>query len=309
VRLFQLVIIPLLIFAACAAFLMSGLDASRFWTSWERVDYWYLLVALCLAIFNLLGLGLRLRFLSSGKVEFASGCQAAVLGLTLNVLLPAKLGELAKIGFLSRRSRLSLSESSTIVFWERFFDLNMVLAIVLLAIAVGLPPGVGVTAFAVLLGIWFGLAALKQWPVLADTALALFPPGRIKHYFENLFLHLRQGLSVRRVLGAAACSLLPWLVYAAQVFFILSIGLVFDLTFAQELAVFLAAVFSTSVPSTPGSVGVYEAAVVAVLMQFGVDKETALGAAIMMHGMQLVPALLGGLWAFKLAPSLYKASK
>jgi len=52
-----------------------------------------------------------------------------------------------------------------------------------------------------------------------------------------------------------------------------------------------------ALPGAPGGLGVYEAAVVAPSLWFGVDKETAVALAIVLRAVQYIPVTLLGLIA------------
>jgi uncharacterized membrane protein YbhN (UPF0104 family) len=58
------------------------------------------------------------------------------------------------------------------------------------------------------------------------------------------------------------------------------------------------------VPATPGYMGTYHAACVYALMAFNVEKEQALGIAVVIHGLNFVPVILAGfyhLWRLDLS--------
>jgi hypothetical protein len=93
----------------------------------------------------------------------------------------------------------------------------------------------------------------------------------------------------------------------------LSVASGFDLTPAQILVTAVVGMAGPSAPATPGSIGVYEAAMVASLTAFGQPKEEALAAALLMHAIMILPVLMLGLWAmlsvgFRAALRLGKAA-
>ena len=64
----------------------------------------------------------------------------------------------------------------------------------------------------------------------------------------------------------------------------------------QALAVFILSALGMAMPSTPGAVGVFEAAIVFGLNHlFNVDKELALAIGLLIHMMQYIPTTAAGL--------------
>jgi uncharacterized protein (TIRG00374 family) len=297
-------LLPLLILATCIVYLLSGFQLSKFWHAWQGFDQTYVLIALLLAAANIVALALRLQALSSGEISFLNGCKSALLGLSLNVLLPAKLGEVGKISFLSDHGGKSIAGATRLVFWERFLDLHMLIGIILFGIALGLSVSYSVGMLLLVILLWVFLGLLKWRPNLLHKIVNIVPFAKVKEFLLQLSQQLSTSLRFDTIAYSASLSLLPWAIYALQVLFVLNISMAFDLTPVQQLAVIIAAMVSNSIPLTPGSLGVYEATIVAVLVQLQIEKEAALSAAIMMHGMQLIPVIFGAFWALSLAPAM-----
>ncbi len=51
------------------------------------------------------------------------------------------------------------------------------------------------------------------------------------------------------------------------------------------------------IPSGPAGVGVFEAATLAALLPFDVDRSTALSYALVLHGLNIVPFIVAGYFA------------
>jgi uncharacterized membrane protein YbhN (UPF0104 family) len=74
---------------------------------------------------------------------------------------------------------------------------------------------------------------------------------------------------------------------------------IFDMPLSplQILAVATAGMAGLVTPATPGSLGVYEGALVAILTAFGQPREEALAGALLLHAITVVPVLGLGAWA------------
>jgi len=77
-----------------------------------------------------------------------------------------------------------------------------------------------------------------------------------------------------------------------------------DLGPGPLLAVLLAINVAILVPSTPGHVGVMEAAALAALLALGVPPERALAGAVLYHGVQIVPGTALGLLSLRVRPAV-----
>ncbi|MFQ5607125.1 MAG: lysylphosphatidylglycerol synthase domain-containing protein, partial [Candidatus Zixiibacteriota bacterium] len=96
-------------------------------------------------------------------------------------------------------------------------------------------------------------------------------------------------------LSVALQTALIWVFLGFSNYFIF---LAFDLALPLEASFATLAIVSIAIllPSSPGFIGVYHWAVTFTLGQYGVDKETALACAIVMHAAQYVGVTLYGLY-------------
>lgn len=300
---------PLLAGLCCIVYLFSDFELARFLDAWQGLGASYVLVAVLLTLVNVIALGLRLRYLTEERLELGDASKSALLGLSLNVLLPAKMGELGKIAYIADCAGTGVAESSRIVFWERFLDLHIIMALLLLAVGLGMPAQFSVGLWGLIACCWLALAIVRWRDDLVLNLLQRIGYEPLRCFLVDLAKQLGRGLSPSRLAGASLLSLAPWFVYAAQVAFVLMVSMAFELSLLQMLIVFLAACIAGSLPLTPGAIGIFEAAIVAVLTQYGVGKEIALSAAIMIHGMQFLPVLFGAAWALGVAAKLTNRDK
>lgn len=286
------------ILAACAYFVLNHLDFSRVLAALSGVPAWkvalLLLFKMCL---SWVGTTYRLYSLCNGEAPFVSVLLAQSLGQLMNALLPAKLGEAAKVVLLGRVLPGGLARVTEIVFWERFFDLNAMLLLALLSGALlGSSALAGPLALAVA-GLWGAVAVIKFHGRFVEGFVSRLPWPRLAGYLLGVARAMRERLSLGFALGLAALTLPLWLGEMLALWGMLCWVFGLDLTLAQIMAVSAVAMAGQSMPTTPGSVGVYEAALVAALMAFGQAREESLAAALLMHGLILAPMLLIGCWA------------
>lgn len=224
-------------------------------------------------------------------------------GYLLNNVLPFRLGELGRAYLLGRKVNLSFFQVLSSIIIERSLDVAMAVGIVFCT----LPFVVGAD--------WAGRAALAAGGMVMLVFIVLFLVARnrlkVMAIFENLTRRwpwllrlggkalpaLFDGLEVlnnpRRFIAAVGWMAGNWLVAIVQ--YNLYVAAFFPQSEWLWGAFGLGVVaLGVAAPSSPGSVGVLELALVGGLSLFGADPSTALGCAITIHFFQyLSTGLLG----------------
>ena len=279
----------------CLAYALWNVDPASLLETLANIDPLRVLLVTLFTGFGYVALALRLHVLSHQRLRMRTGLAASMVALGVNNLLPAKLGELAKALYLRERGAMPLSEAAVIVGWERFFDLNV---LVLMALA-GAYPYLHDTllvpiALALLAG--WGIAwGVIRFGTSVRRTIGRLPWPRLRSFLHDVHTHLDTRMVRGTLIGTALLSMLVWLLYASGSWLVLA--WVFDLHLApaQVLVVFVVAASGMAIPSSPGGLGVYEAAIVLALGWFGVAPEQALAAALVMHAIQYLPTTLLGL--------------
>ncbi len=272
----------------------------------QESNGWWLAPALAVLVLTIPLRGLRWRFLFAAETRppLGSVTGALVIGLFFNTVLPARAGELARLVALGRRAGTPLAESAATVVVERAFDV-LCLLVLLFATLAWLPP-VGWLTPAVALAAVLGGALLTTAAVLAaygDRPLRslLRPLGRLpllsREGMEGAGAGLARGLAgIRRPRLLAAATLLTtlsWLLTGLSFWFVmLAFGL--GLSPVAGLFVVIAAGLAQILPSSPGAVGVFEAAVLVALRAYGVSDSRALSYALVLHALNIVPYVAAG---------------
>jgi glycosyltransferase 2 family protein len=239
------------------------------------------------------------------------GMAAGYLG---NALLPARAGELIRSVLLGQKAQISKSYVLATALTERLFD---ALALVLIGFATvgqfGLTARWLVTALNVMLVVGLsGAAFLLVAPRLEKPLLAVLSglplPRRLNtlaaDFAHRFLLGARAFQHPGRALGFAALTAVIWLSEG------LLAGLTaraFGLTLALPGALLLIAALglSSSVPSTPGYVGVYQFIAVAVLTPLGFSRNEALTYILAVQAITYILCLLWGtlgLWQLDALP-------
>jgi glycosyltransferase 2 family protein len=282
---------------ACLIYAAWGVDFHRLLEVVASFRPWTVALYVAAVLIFLLPGAFRLRFLVGDRITARQGLAANLIGLALNNLLPARLGEMAKALYLSRKGDLSLGRSLEAVFWERFFDLN---ALLLLGAAVALLLGEGLVLYPLLAGvggIWCFLLLLRLRPTLVHNLLGLLPGQKLRLFLSEMLSLLHSSLRLGFLGRLSLWTLAAWAGYGVtySVGLCLMAGLPADPILV--LTFFAVVTLGFALPAAPGGMGVFEAAAVVALGWFGVDKDRAFAVGLALHLLQYLPVTVLGLVA------------
>lgn len=274
------------------------------------------------ALFFLLR-GIRWRALlsrSAPDVRVSSTTSITAVGWLANSILPLKGGDVLRAALVARRESLAVGPAAATVALERVLDLVGLAVVAALGLLL-IPNHADLPA-------WLGRAMEVAWvvPVLALVSLALLvwlrapamrlcermcsPFGKLGRKLHGFIDTTVTGLDALARRPALLAVLLPLtlVVSAAQALIFTFLVLAFVPGTPLALAYGGSAMFLLSfvVSITPGNVGTYEAAFVAVFVALGTDVEVAVPAAVLTHiTTTLIVAVLGslGMLALSLEPS------
>jgi len=182
---------------ACLVYAFWGIDFTLLCQAFGRFGAVAIMVTTASTFVGYGVMALRMNFLSGYTCGNAVGLKAFLLSMAVNNVVPAKLGELAKAFYLRKECGYSLSQSISMVFWERFFDLNAILAMGLLVAfhfklwGAIIPLGLGVGS------IWACLFLVRKWPDKAERLITLIPFERVREFIFEVKLQLVHGITLR----------------------------------------------------------------------------------------------------------------
>ncbi len=276
----------------CFYYLFHDLDPAAIGEAMSAFSPARLALALPLFVLSLLPSCLRLNYLCAGRSDVLTSSKALFFGYGVNNLLPAKLGELAKAAYLTRAKGIPAAVSLCIVFWERLADLNVVL---LYSVAIGLWYGVTELYLPLLCGmavIWTALCFLFRFPGAFVRMAGILPSGRLRDFATGAIERLGDAEKRPKAAGLFFYSLSVWLSFILLTWWFFAVVCGNDIGIMGAALVTIAGGVGMILPSMPASLGAYEAGVVAALTILGVDKGTALSAALLLHLINIVPPVL-----------------
>ena len=228
-----------------------------------------------------------------------------ISGYALNVILPAKLGDAATVGYLKMKG-INIGRSAAIVLQTRILD---VLALVLLAIPAlilfsekAAPNWIWTTIFICLfvVAVPIGIVILdknKTFSSILDKLGNKFSHNSLKLAVEKA-KDAYEGyheivLNKKLLFSSILLSLMIWL-FEALTCYTVSIAIGAQISIIAVIFAVSIANVGKSAPATPGAIGIYEGILVAVLFLFGISFDVAIVIAILDHAIKNLFILLIG---------------
>lgn len=246
------------------------------------------------------------------KVPFRPLLDCTLMGWTVTVLLPGRLGEIARPVLLSRRSEVRATPAIGTVVLERIFDALTVLVLLAFYLAfLPAPPivseegravldamrGSGMLALAGLLGI-FAVTVLamrsRAFMATVDRLLDRWLPERVALLAKS-FIHGMSGLRSFRLLTVISLSsLLLWLtILLTYILLFRAMGI--DLPWYASIPLLAMLVVGVMIPTPAGVGSFHKAAQLALVGMWGVDNDVAVAYAIISHAVAFIPLAIIGL--------------
>lgn len=263
--------IGVLIGAASLWLSFRGVSLVEVSSAFRNAHAHWVLAALIVSLVAIGAVVLRWRLLLvPGSPDFSILLKATLIGQMLNILLPLRLGEVARVFAAAKHGGLTMTKVTASLAMEKALDLTV------FGVAAG-----GLVAATLVPG---DVLATSRWlvlPVVAGLAIAItfvfgwFRVGPLViAWTVAIFLLAAAG---NQLLMVAFDLLLPW-------------------SAAVALLVVLQA--GSVPPSLPGRLGVYNYLTVVTLEFYGVDRAAALSYSLGLYIVAYVPKLmLGGLIA------------
>ena len=298
--------------AATVAFSVVALRGVHLTRVWDAVSSstggWLVPAVVTLAIATAMRVERwRILFSPATRPPFRAVTEALLIGYLFNSILPARLGEIARVLALHRRAGTSRAESASTVVVERAFDV-LALLVLFVAFQPWLPHIASVRlaaliAAALAVGLLAALVGLAGWGERPLASIAASGRSRARHA-HRVRRHNRgqprpgSGCASALASGRGRIRLDARLVARVGGERVVrpeefSLGL----SLAAGLLVIIATGLSAVIPSALAGLGVFEAAAVAALHTYHVPYSEAFSVALVVHVVNVLPFILVGLVA------------
>lgn len=292
-------LISLALAVAIIVFVFRGLDIDvrETWRQMQQINPWLYLLAFGAFYLTFPIRALRWRLLlrnAAFPIEHGRHSWASLPALTeyiglswfANCVVPAKLGDAYRGYLLKHNGNVSFSRSVGTIFAERLLDMIVLFALLVVSgwsvFGTRLPP---LARYAFLLGlalvviIMVGLGSMR----FLSPHLRRWMPPRFHHVYGSFEAGTLLALSARSLPALFGLTALVWLLESLRLFLVIeAMG---GLSLALPAVIFVALMGSllTTVPATPGGLGIVEGGIIGVLQSglFGISGAAAGAVAVL----------------------------
>jgi hypothetical protein len=304
----------LIVSVVAIAVVISMLDFKKFTQVLLQADLRFILLGVGASLLWLIIRGFFWRTLLLNKASYRDSFLTINEGYLLNNILPFRLGEIARAFLMSRKASMNFWQVIPSIIIERALDLAVAAGLFLsiLPFVIGVPwalqaaVGIGIIVITGL-GFFYFLARnrerLLDWVAHMGERYSLMKKltgRRVIAFFDGLAI-LTDGRLFLKALGWEG---LNWLVAISMYYLFLSAFIPHPNLLWVIFTVGVGAL-GIALPSSPGSIGVYEAALVGALAVFGLEASATFAFALSMHMISyLLTGLIGGYGLYKDGESL-----
>src|SRR5262247_2916824 len=263
----------------------------------------WLVVSVAASLFGFWARAVRWRHLFPSGAHPTHLFNAVMIGYMGNNLLPLRAGELLRVYVVTRRGQPFWTTVTTLVV-ERVLDgiaIGLILALVFFVVPAPREVAWAAETFVgVVLAMVVVLVAIAAAPLTCRTLLhtLTYRWPAIDRRLLPIFDSMSDGLQgLRRPAQLVPTLLWSVLVWAAVIFAVWTCfkAARLDLPMSAALCVLAFLGLGVSLPSSPGFIGVVQAATVLALSLFGVSRVDALSFSLLLHASQFVPVTVWGL--------------
>jgi uncharacterized protein (TIRG00374 family) len=299
----KLITISGLVLSAVLLFVsLRGVDFREIGRTLQQADLRLLPVPLIFFAISLCLASFRWSKIAGSGTRFRDTFTALLIGLFVNNVLPARIGEVARGYVLSKRTRLSFTVGFSTVLLDRFFDLTGLLLITLIFMPRhSLPPMV---YKALLLLVLLLLICVAGIILLSREGVARHVSGKLlslEKSFLNRLAHrvieiqenLKRISSPLMLVSLVLISFVSWMSMSTALY-VVAVALGVPVSFSYIPFVCALLNMGLTVPSSPGYVGVYQFLLVYLLGIFGIPKTQAFTISILYHASWFIPYIVIG---------------
>lgn len=296
----------LLLTAAGLWFAQRGVDPGELAATFRGVRWTWVGAGACATVIQILMFGIAwrtgLRAAGVGDVALRHVISATWIGRAGNAVLPARMGEVARVVIIRRH--LDAQDGSvprlagTLIAQRILGGMATVIIVVLVAMTMPLPvPVSDLLGVGAGLGVVVVLAIALRGRIRLGARLEAILPRRMRGWVGSII----DGAGILRLRGPALASVGMHLVACiAQLTTVACLLRAFEVAAPASAPLVVVAMVALAglLPTSPGGIGVAQAAIVAPLgTTYGVAADRALGFALGLQATVLIVAVAGGLLA------------
>ncbi|TGN19334.1 lysylphosphatidylglycerol synthase transmembrane domain-containing protein [Leptospira idonii] len=279
-------------------FLFKNFDINEF-ARLEGKIRWEILPLLFLSnLWAFLPFALRWQYLLEKKIGFWSSLSSAVIGVGLNMLLPARGGDVVRLMINKRETNLPLTNLVSKIFLEKVMDLGSVVlvgATVLFLLGLGQSKNLSLLFLSTLVitGMILGLLAIRYFlePIRSLFRKLFSIIGKQELYdtrFDHQVVEFSEFLRGDKLAKPLLISLPTWVCGYAISYWLAGQLIGMEISFLEALLFMFLGGMGVAIPSAPSGIGVFHAALISGFLILGRDSGEGFVYATVVHLTQFV---------------------
>jgi uncharacterized protein (TIRG00374 family) len=272
-------------------YILNGLDWQAVFQAIKTISLPEVFLGGVIIMINIAIRSLRWNLVAKlGLDKFKSFWQAANIGYLANIIYPARTGEVLKVIAINKFAPLVFGRAVSSAIIDRMLDMIIVGIFTLVVIWIHgnrIDPNIGRTVIAVFI---LATLVLSLSVIFVDAIKKRVEIWQFKAKWQQklheLFVHGLEGIQVfRQSKNILIVLILTISVFLLDYFWMWKIMGAFgwDLPFEAGLTVGVFLLVSTSIPSAPGFIGVYQMACVLALGLYGIDQTLAVAYSLVLQ--------------------------
>ena len=267
----------------------------------QRVDYWYLLLAFIFSYGFIISKGFRWKLMLSQQKPMKAWRALSLYsaGQILNIVMPMLTGQVGRMFLFSKKEGLKKSFIFSTIVLEILFDsLSLILFLLMTSIAFVFPEKYRFVSY-IIASITFIMIIILYLILHFQYSLENSMQKRLKPRWPSFYIGLKKFIrsfvkginllkSSQHFFGSLAYSIASWITHTLVVYFLLK-AFGFELPFAAAASIMIINTVALMIPITPGNAGTFEVAVSTSLAAFSVGRSDAVLFALALHLLDLIP--------------------
>lgn len=274
-------------------YVLKDLEFSLFLQELSNYSVFSLMLLVAVLLATDITMSMRWKLLSGDRIK--SSLEAVMVAATMNILLPARLGEVAKAGYLKRYYGKSLNLSLSLIIFERFFDVlflatgALYVLFVLVDNPVYRPVFIGIVLFQLAL-----LFAMKYYNRPIFAVARVIPVRFLRVYAKKIILTIARKINSMALVYTLVSTTVIWLMNFLVTYVFFTFATSFDLTMIEVFVVFIITGVGFAIPLLPAGALTFQASYVFALGLYGISQSEALAASLVFHVVYIVTMLIPG---------------
>jgi uncharacterized protein (TIRG00374 family) len=288
---------------------LRNLHLSEVWGVMRSAQYGWIVPGVAVYFFGVWARTWRWDYLLRPikKISLQRLFPVVVIGYMGNNVYPARAGELIRAYVLRRREGVSMGASLATIVVERVFDGLVMLIFVFIGLPFTPMPAWLQTMVIAASLLFFGALALFmvlaikiEWAEAAyGWVIDRIMPERfrvpVRGFADRFMTGLHSLRSGRAVLMLFVTSIVIWLAETVKYWFVMH-AFNFSVPFWILMLMNGIVNLATTIPSSPGYVGTFDAPGIEILSLFGVQRTLAASYTLVLHAALWLPITLLGFW-------------